>query len=111
MAGAADKALAAAKAYADTQDETELAAAKAYTDEALKPINANLNTKVDQAAIDTSLSTKIGEIPVGTTVKSYVDTAVGSGGTASADAIAKAKAEAIKTSNAYTDNALTIIEF
>nr|DAH23589.1 MAG TPA: hypothetical protein [Caudoviricetes sp.] len=111
VAGAADKALAAAKAYADTQDETELAAAKAYTDEALKPINANLNTKVDQAAIDASLSTKIGEIPVGTTVKSYVDTAVGSGGTASADAIAKAKAEAIKTSNAYTDNALTIIEF
>lgn len=46
-----------------------------------------------------------------TTVKEYVDNAIGSGGTDSADAIATAKQEAINASNKYTDNALTITEF
>ena len=46
-----------------------------------------------------------------TTVKEYVDNAIGSGGTDSADAIATAKQEAIDASNKYTDNALTITEF
>ena len=44
-------------------------------------------------------------------LKSYIDTAVGSGGTASAEAIAQAKQEAINTSKTYTDTALTIVEF
>lgn len=63
-----------------------------------------------QEAIDSSataaseaLSARVGAIPADTTIKSYIDTAVGSGGTASAQAIATAKQEAIDTSKTYTD--------
>lgn len=93
-------------------------------------ITDNLNTKITAADVDTKietaktetledaasdaaekLSARIGDIPTDTTVKSYIDTAVGSGGTSSAEAIAKAKQEAIDTSKEYTDTKLTIVEF
>lgn len=104
----------------------------------LTPITENLNTKASttqlseavtnlQAEIDSDISAskteitneyktyvqdRIGEgIDENTTIKSYIDTAVGSGGTASAEAIATAKKEAIDTAKAYTDNALTVVEF
>lgn len=102
----------------------------AYTttviDEKLKTITENLNTKVTAAEVDSkieeakpsilagakeALDARVGEIPSETTIKAYIDTAVGSGGTASAEAIAKAKQEAIETSKAYTDSALTVVEF
>lgn len=102
----------------------------AYTttviDEKLKTITENLNTKVTAAEVDnkineakpailgdakTQMNARIGDIPEETTVKQYVDTAIGSGGTSSAEAIAQAKQEAIETSKAYTDSALTVVEF
>ena len=108
--------------------------ADAYTktaiDEKVQTITDNLNTKITAADVDTKITTaktetleaaasnaaekldaRIGDIPTDTTVKYYIDTAVGSGGTASAEAIAKAKQEAINTSKTYTDTALTIVEF
>ena len=109
--GAAAKALEDAKAYTDTQDAATLEQAKAYTDGQISPIQENLNTKVDAAQVKTILSEKVGDIAEGTTIKQYIDTSVGSGGTASAEAIAAAKKEAIETSKTYTDNALTIVEF
>ena len=110
----------------------------AYTqtviDGKLQVITENLNTKVTASEVGTAieearevtleqaaeaaaeaLEDRIGGIPVDTSVKSYIDTAVGSGGTASAEAIATAKQEAIDTSKTYTDtqiaNALAIAEF
>ena len=108
--------------------------ADAYTktaiDEKVQTITDNLNTKITAADVDTKIATaktetleaaasdaaekldaRIGDIPTDTTVKSYIDTAVGSGGTASAEAIAQAKQEAINTSKTYTNTALTIVEF
>ena len=62
-----------------------------------------------------ALEARVGSIPSDTTIKSYIDTAVGSGGTASAEAIATAKQEAIDASKAYTDtqiaSAMSIVEF
>jgi hypothetical protein len=110
-AGAAANALEDAKAYADTQDAATLEQAKAYTDGQISPIQENLNTKVDAAQVNTILSEKVGDIAEGTTIKQYIDTSIGSCGTASAEAIAAAKEEAIETSKTYTDNALTIVEF
>ena len=109
--GAAAKALEDAKSYTDTQDAATLEQAKAYTDGQISPIQENLNTKVDAAQVKTILSEKVGDIAEGTTIKQYIDTSVGSGGTASAEAIAAAKKEAIETSKSYTDTALTIVEF
>ena len=110
----------------------------AYTttviDNKLQVITDNLNTKITGAEVDEkiaeaktqtleeaaeaaniALENRVGAIPVDTTIKSYIDTAVGSGGTASAEAIATAKQEAIDTSKAYADEqilaALTITEF
>lgn len=96
----------------------------------LKTITENVNTKVDAAtvdnkittakeeieknyntAIDTKLAKRVGDISLETDLKTYIDNAVGSGGTASAEAISKAKQEAINTSKAYTDEVLTIKEF
>ena len=104
--------------------------ADAYTttviDEKLKTITENLNTKVTAAEVDnkineakpailgeakTQMNARIGDIPEETTVKQYVDTAIGSGGTSSAQAIAQAKQEAIDTSKAYTNSMMTIVEF
>ena len=103
---------------------------KTAIDEKVQVITDNLNTKITAADVDTKIATaktetletaasnaaekldaRIGDIPTDTTVKSYIDTAVGSGGTASAEAIAQAKQEAINTSKTYTDAALTIVEF
>lgn len=103
---------------------------KAAIDEKVQIITDNLNTKITANDVDTKIATaktetletaasnaaekldaRIGDIPTDTTVKSYIDTAVGSGGTASAEAIAQAKQEAISTSKTYTDTALTIVEF
>lgn len=103
---------------------------KTAIDEKVQTITDNLNTKITAADVDTKITTaktetleaaasdaaekldaRIGDIPTDTTVKSYIDTAVGSGGTASAEAIAQAKQEAISTSKTYTDTALTIVEF
>lgn len=103
---------------------------KAAIDEKVQTITDNLNTKITANDVDTKIATaktetleaaasnaaekldaRIGDIPTDTTVKSYIDTAVGSGGTASAEAIAQAKQEAISTSKTYTDTALTIVEF
>ena len=105
----------------------------AYTktdmDNIINTIQTNLNTKLDGAAVDAKIATaktetleeaatvteeainaRVGDIPSDTTIKSYVDMA-GSGGAASAEAIAKAKQEAIDASKAYTDSKLTITEF
>lgn len=107
---------------------------KSEIDEKLDIISNNLNTKVDAATVDSkidsakteilqsaaqsakdALDAKVGDIPEDTDIKTYVDNAVGSGGTSSAQAIAKAKQEAIDTSKAYTDEqlaaALTVVEF
>lgn len=107
---------------------------KTEIDSTIATLTENLNTKISSADVDDkiataktetladaateaseALETRIGGIPSETTIKSYIDTAVGSGGTSSAEAIAAAKQEAIKTSEAYTDaqitSALTIVEF
>ena len=110
----------------------------AYTttviDGKLQVITDNLNTKISGTEVDTKIATakeetleeaaaaasealeaRVGSIPADTTIQSYIDTAVGSGGTASAQAIAQAKQEAIEASNRYTDaqlaSALTVTEF
>lgn len=107
---------------------------KTEIDATIKTINDNLNTKISGSEVDDkiatskgetlteaataareALETRVGDIPVDTTIKTYIDTAVGSGGTSSAEAIAIAKQEAIDTSKAYTDtkiaSALSIVEF
>ena len=110
----------------------------AYTqtviDGKLQTITDNLNTKVSATEVDNkvaeaktetleeaaaaaseALEARVGAIPADTTIQSYIDTAVGSGGTASASAIATAKQEAIDASKSYTDtqiaNALAVTEF
>lgn len=103
---------------------------KTDIDGQLSTINQNLNTKVDSATVDnkineakpgilsdaaeaasTALEARIGGIPQESTIKSYIDTAVGSGGADVGEQIEQAKTEAIQTSKAYTDAALTITEF
>ena len=103
---------------------------EAEIDAKLKTITDNVNTKVDAATVDSKINTakgeietaynlaiteklaaRVGSIPEDTDIKTYVDTAVGSGGTASAEAIAKAKQEAINASKAYTDSQLQVTEF
>jgi len=97
-------------------------------------LEENINSKVSGSEVDAKIATakeeildaaaqnasdaleeRIGGIPTDTTIKSYIDTAVGSGGTASATAIATAKQEAIDTSKTYTDeqitSALAVVEF
>lgn len=128
LAGKADKAT-TLEGYGitDAYNKTEI-------DASLKTITDNLNTKISGTDVDTKIATakeetleeaataastaleaRVGAIPADTTIQSYIDTAVGSGGTASASAIAAAKQEAINTSKAYTDEqvatALTIVEF
>lgn len=76
-------------------------------DSSISTLQTNLNTKITAA----DLAARVGEIPAETTIKDYVDTAVGSGGADVADQILEAKQQAIETSKAYTDTALTIVEF
>lgn len=84
-------------------------------EELLEAAAEDAQAKVDELAETVvtaeALAERIGEIPETTSIKDYIDTAVGSGGTDSADAIAAAKAEAIEAAQNYTDNALTIIEY
>lgn len=98
----------------------------AYTatviDGKLQTITDNLNTKASTTDVDSKIATaksealeeaaadaaealeaRVGSIPADTTIQSYIDTAVGSGGTASAQAIATAKQEAIDAAKAYAD--------
>ena len=79
---------------------------KASTDSRLGTIETNLNTKITA----TDLANKIGEIGEGTTVKEYVDTAVGSGGADVSQEILEAKQQAIAEAKSYTDTSLTITE-
>jgi hypothetical protein len=126
--GKADKATTlAGYGITDAYNRTEI-------DGQLKTITDNLNTKISGADVDTKIATakteiledaaeaaasaledRVGAIPADTTIQAYIDTAVGSGGTASAQAIAQAKQEAIDASKSYTDTqlsaALSIIEF
>lgn len=128
LSGKADKATTlAGYGITDAYNKTEM-------DATIKTINDNLNTKISGTEVDDkiatskeetlaeaataaseALETRVGAIPADTTIQSYIDTAVGSGGTASANAIATAKQEAIDTSKEYTDaqitSALTIVEF
>lgn len=76
-------------------------------DQSIQTINTNLNTKITSE----QLEARIGDIGQETTIKAYVDTAVGSGGADVADEILQAKNEAIQTAKSYTDTALTITEF
>ena len=99
--------------YATTEDLADYVTTETYqsdkasTDSRLGTIETNLNTKITA----TDLANKIGEIGEGTTVKEYVDTAVGSGGADVAEQILQAKTEAIQTAKEYTDTSLTITEF
>ena len=128
LEGKADKATTlAGYGITDAYTKTEM-------DASLKTITDNLNTKITGTEVDEKIATaktetleeaataanealeaRVGTIPADTTIQAYIDTAIGSGGTASAQAIATAKQEAIDTSKAYTDvqlaDALTIVEF
>ena len=102
----------------------------AYTtteiDTKVQTLTENLNTKISSSEADGKISeaktevlataaenleARVGDIPAETTIKSYIDNAVGSGGTASAEAIANAKQEAINTAKQYTDSKISIVEF
>lgn len=122
--GKADKATTlAGYGIADAYNKTEV-------DNLLSPITQNLNTKAASTDVQqwisdsknetlkeaataaaTALEARVGSIPADTTIQSYIDTAVGSGGTASAQAIATAKQEAITESKNYTNSMLTVVEF
>lgn len=99
---------------------------KTEVDAKHKVIEDNLNTKVDAATVDSKiaeakpgilteakeqLETRVGDIPEDSTIKSYIDSAVGAGGADVGEAIETAKQEAINTSKLYTDSLLTITEF
>ena len=111
------------KEILDSFDKTQEEILKAAATDATKKVDAakeELNKTIADAvdAIDLSgyvtsekLSKRVGSIPETTDIKTYIDDAIGTGGTDSAEAIAKAKQEAIKTSQTYTDNALTIVEY
>ena len=128
LANKADKATTlAGYGITDAYTKTEI-------DTTIETITNNLNTKISAADVDDKISAakeetlaeaataasevieaRVGDIPADTTIKSYIDTAVGSGGTASAEAIAQAKQDAIDTSKTYTDeqivSVMSIIEF
>lgn len=87
------------KAILDTFDKTQA--------EILTEAAADAKTKVDTLA--ETVTTKIGDIAEGTSVKEYVDNAIGSGGTDSAEAIATAKSEAIAAAKNYTDEKIAAI--
>jgi len=103
----------ALKDYATTESLGSYVTTDTYdTDKAslntrIGTIETNLNTKITAD----NLAARIGDIPAESTVKSYVDAAVGAGGADTGAAIETAKTEAIKTSKEYTDNALVITEF
>ena len=93
-----------------TNEELTTALEDYYTktdvDGLLTPITTNLNTKVSSE----ELAEQLGDFG-DSTVKDYIDTAVGSGGADVAEQILAAKNEAIQTAKEYTDTSLTITEF
>lgn len=95
--------------YATTEDLADYVLQETYNtkmgqlDSTIGTIQTNLNTKI--TADD--LAERVGAIPAETTIKDYVDTAVGSGGADVAEEIANALTQA----KAYTDDRLTITEF
>lgn len=99
--------------YATTEDLADYVTNETYqsdkatTESRFGTIESNLNTKITA----TDLAAKIGEIGEGTTVKEYVDTAVGSGGADVSQEILEAKQQAIAEAKTYTDTSLTITEF
>lgn len=111
------------KEILDTFDKTQEEILEAAATDATSKVDAakkELQTAIADAVADIDLSgyvttealaARVGDIPETTDIKTYVDNAIGSGGTDSAEAIAKAKQEAIEASQTYTDNALTIIEY
>ena len=124
LEGKADKAITlAGYGITDAYNKTEI-------DNKLAPITENLNTKAAIADVERWIAinrqtvlesatneasrlieARVGDIDADTTIKAYVDSVVGAGGTASAEAIATAKQEAINTAKAYTDSALTVTVF
>ena len=117
-----DEAIAAAKqevlnsAAEDAQNkanaaaESAVASAKEFTEAQVAGVNTKVenlttvvNGKVDESQVQNLISESVGEIPAGTSVKEYVDNAIGSGGTDAAEAIATAKQEAIEAAAEYTD--------
>lgn len=99
-------------------------------DSKIDTLTQNINTKVDSATVDSKIATakeeileeaasdasaalaaRVGDIPLESTIKSYIDTAVGSGGADVGEQIEQAKTEAIQQAKNYTDTALTIVEF
>ena len=101
-------------AYTKTEVEGLITTSESGTDTKIN--NAKAAVLGDaKGYTDTTLSNRIGAIPADTTIYSYIEAAVGAGGTASAEAIATAKQEAINTSKGYTDTqinaALTVVEF
>lgn len=97
----------ASKVYTKGEVDTKVSTINATID----TLTQNVNTKVTAADVATQINERIGAIEETTTVKAYIDNAIGTGGTTSAEAIAQAKKEAIEVSKAYTDSALTITEF
>ena len=99
--------------YATTEDLADYVTTETYNtkmgeiDQSISTITTNLNTKITSE----QLEARIGDIDQETTIKEYVDTAVGSGGADVAQQILEAKQQAIETSKTYTDTALTITEF
>ena len=95
--------------YATTEDLADYVLQETYNtkmgqlDSTIGTIQTNLNTKI--TADD--LAERVGEIPAETTIKDYVDTAVGASGVDVAGEIA----EALTQAKAYTDDRLTITEF
>ena len=76
-------------------------------DSSISTLQTNLNTKITAA----DLAARVGEIPAETTIKDYVDTAVGSGGADVSQEILEAKQQAVAEAKTYTDTSLTITEF
>ena len=77
---------------------------------AVETLEQAIAAKTDLATVEGYVEGRLG-IDENTTVKAYIDAAVGSGGTASAEAIAKAKSEAIAESKDYTDTQLSWISY
>lgn len=67
-------------------------------------------SKTDMASVESYVEGRLG-IDENTTVKTYINNAIGSGGVASAEAIAKAKTEAIAESKDYTNTQLSWVSY
>lgn len=93
------------KEQLDTYDKTQEELLAEAANVAQKKVDA-LKTEVG-ANIDEKLNSKIGDLGSSTTVVEFVEKAVGSGGVDVSEQIE----QALQKAKAYTDTALTIIEF